>query len=375
VKGALSSIYAQKHEEKVSGWTLASTVFDDWLDTLQRRIRNVCRVVSQGEIKTPSADWVQRLPWNKKETDEQNEVPAKRRRSAKSSEVKAEQEEDEDEEGASDEYEYGFLLEVLLPYRCKKGSDYKEPGLAVKLVAGATDDDFIMGRWPDGSEHEIKDCTHGKFKDMSSNKRVQDGCLFMMEKADNKHKLTISQKIDRSLLMVLYEQGKFMLNFKLQIFGPIEDQNKRLASDDPVCKAGLEFMKPIVMDYAAGKIIGKDGLKEAKDAKLEAMGLSSRPKLEPKKKPAASTASDTGGASPSSTVPPAKKPAACREKPAKEQAATKKKKKKTGKVKSEITGDVNREVEEKTEEDHEKLEPMQGPTLGVMNAMDRFFEM
>ena len=38
---------------------------DDWVETIQRRTRNLCRVVAQGLLKSPKAPWVLALPWRR----------------------------------------------------------------------------------------------------------------------------------------------------------------------------------------------------------------------------------------------------------------------------------------------------------------------
>ena len=45
------------------GWNLSPPECLDWVETHQKRIRNLCRVVSQGQYKVRKVSWVKALPW------------------------------------------------------------------------------------------------------------------------------------------------------------------------------------------------------------------------------------------------------------------------------------------------------------------------
>ena len=60
VEGALRIVL--KHQK----WKLSQAEGDSWVSVLGRRIRNLCRVVSQAEQKDRPAKWVHHLPWMKK---------------------------------------------------------------------------------------------------------------------------------------------------------------------------------------------------------------------------------------------------------------------------------------------------------------------
>ena len=69
---------------------------------------------------------------------------------------------------------------------------------------------------------------------LSSRRARETGVLFEGEHCKTQHKVTINQKVDRNLLMVVHEQNKMVMSFKMSIFGPIADETQRLPKTDEV---------------------------------------------------------------------------------------------------------------------------------------------
>ena len=67
----------------------------DYVETLQRRIRNMCRQVEHNERKRNPPKWVKELPWNKQESDDEKE----------SEDGDVEEDKDKEEHGKQDEKE------------------------------------------------------------------------------------------------------------------------------------------------------------------------------------------------------------------------------------------------------------------------------
>ena len=59
----------------------------------------------------------------------------------------------------------------------------------------------------------------------------------MMQKETN-HIITLAQKVDRHLLLVLKEQQKQVLIMRIDHFGFIEDQAKQLNPNDEILEKG-----------------------------------------------------------------------------------------------------------------------------------------
>ena len=91
----------------------------------------------------------------------------------------------------------------------------------------------------------------------------------------SRHILTLRQKVDRALLLVLYEQSRQILMVRIDKFGPIADQHRQLPVGDPVLASALDMMKEIADRYAKGSI-ERQGLSDARGQMLRAMGLEMR---------------------------------------------------------------------------------------------------
>ncbi len=80
VEDSLSALF----EEKKGAWSLGDHYKADWVLTLGRRLRNLARVVAQGELRSPGASWVKRLPWNvgkdEEKQDKEKKLPKKIRK-------------------------------------------------------------------------------------------------------------------------------------------------------------------------------------------------------------------------------------------------------------------------------------------------------
>ena len=172
----------------------------DWVETLTKRVMNITRSVSQGEVTTPSAKWVLELPWNK----------SKKPRTLK---ARASRVDTDGEEAAAKEdrveYEYGFSTDLSLPWtRAGTRHATPKPGAVVLREQGDKDDDPIRASWPDGTIKSITACTWGEWSTTSSAKHapVAD-VLYASEHSASHHRLLVKPRMDRGLLVSLYEQN------------------------------------------------------------------------------------------------------------------------------------------------------------------------
>jgi hypothetical protein len=216
VKQALQLVYDEQKQAKPKEdrYKLTKSELADWVETIQRRVRNLCRVVSQGMLKSPSALWVRQLPWHpsggaESEGALRSEVTGKDQKTGvggksldieegtvaglEGKQVKAMKamkakkfgmsmgDECKGDRGgsvkaaesssspgrrlrrksadSSKQYEFGFLKEMMLPFRCRMGSSYKETGLPIEIGTDAKDNDFVIAKWADGSEHILDGVT------------------------------------------------------------------------------------------------------------------------------------------------------------------------------------------------------------------------
>lgn len=249
----------------------------DWLETLQRRIRNMCRIAAQGQLKSPNTAWVKALPWLCKAVAAKSKPKAQTMRKKEpvidedaagegeledneneEEEAEEELEEEEAEQPEPDDADpedddvtvvaarlgnpttvrgasansastttYGFLAELMLPFRQKALSATKEPGLPIQLQDGAADEAPVVGEWPDGEKHAIADCSHGRYKLLTVKKKAaSEGSEWETEAKDTKHKIALCQKVDRNLLLIMQEQSRQVCMVQLRVFDDIADEKK-----------------------------------------------------------------------------------------------------------------------------------------------------
>jgi hypothetical protein len=310
MKSALKEVYekklAQERAAGTGGWATRMTPkeVEDWVETLQRRIRNMCRVTSQAIIKQ-NAVWLAELPWYKggganEELDgeESDEEEAK----DKDSEVEAEDinssKGSEDEKGDTDRPSavkkkpavhdrrvhfspattttYGFSKELMLPWREVPGQR-RECGLPCTVPKKANVTDKVIANWPDGTSAKL-DITYGDLQALDIERKhggPQAGNLAELEVQATKHKLAILQKVDRNLLVILTEQNKQLCMVKVSVFGAVADEKRRLPNDDPVVQKAKQFMLELAKQYAAGTV-RKSELNVKRNEALWKMGLNYR---------------------------------------------------------------------------------------------------
>ena len=146
--------------------------------------------------------------------------------------------------------------------------------MPVVVPSSADDSDAVVAKWPDGDTHAITDLTCGQLRGLQGRTpgAVGTGVLWSGETHDTHHALKIEQRVDRSLLMSLYEQSRQVLQVRQDTFGEVKDHSKQLHADDPTCKACLEFLVDLAVDYASGKV-PLESLKHERDARLKTLGL------------------------------------------------------------------------------------------------------
>jgi hypothetical protein len=76
----------------------------------------------------------------------------------------------------------------------------------------------------------------------------------------------LSQRVDRCLLLSLYEQTSQRLQIRVDKFGEVLDQSKQLPADSPVLQLAMDVMLPIAKKFVNGEIEVKDMLQLRNDA-------------------------------------------------------------------------------------------------------------
>ena len=242
-------------------WKLSIPDQDDWLTTMTRRIRNLCRVVSQALLKQPQPIWMKHVPLIATSPSAKRAVkpPAK--------------------------YKYTFDNELQLPVRTRLSDNFTEPGLPMTADSNLDSDGFLMAEWPDGELATMPGMTPEALRGMIKAKAGSCGELFGMDHKESNNRVSLRQKIDRTLLMVAYEQSKILVCVRMNLFAKIEDERCQTDPEHPACKAAVEFLKPLVVKYCCGQV-ERGKLNELKHQMLKDQDVKSIQKSVPMKRPA-----------------------------------------------------------------------------------------
>jgi hypothetical protein len=240
-------------------WNMDKAQISDWAETLQRRIRNCCRQCMQGELKSAKSAWVQALPWRV--------APQSRRVSCKRPAAAL-------ETPKATEYTYGWNTELMLPWRRSVRLGAKEePGYPIEVSedAGASDA-LVEARWPDGHVAVVTEMTHGALRLASrgSNVAPSQGLVWEGEHEQSRHRVTVQQRVDRSLLLSMYEQGRQILMTRLDKFAEVQDQHHQVLKTHPALIAVAAMMVPLAQRYCKG-LLKREDLNKHRDEYLANM--------------------------------------------------------------------------------------------------------
>ncbi len=289
VKGSLDLIH-ERHGQK---WRMTSTEHADWKETLARRIRNLCRAVAQGELKSASSKWVRSLPWNAA-LDEVGDAstPSTSKRANESRPKITGKSKDADTSTT-----YGFDKELHLPYRIKPGKRM-ETGLPLTADATTDENGWLMAEWPDGEQAPIENVTADVLRGLitgRTSKGQGTGELWSMEHKSSHNHVCVKQKVDHWLLLVGYEQAKHLVCVKMNLWAPIADEREQVETSHPSCVQGVEFMKKLMTRYCNGEI-EKHQLNNEKNKLLKEAGLKTVQAKTARKRPAAASTQPEGHA-------------------------------------------------------------------------------
>jgi hypothetical protein len=226
-------------------WTMSDDEKADWCETVARRLRNMCRCVGQGELKSKNSQWVKNLPWHAVSPEKVAAVTS---------------------------VKYEFDAELLLPVK-QLANGTKEPGLPIDL-GECKKLGKVVANWPDGHTATIDTMTVDDLVQILSVSKAGKGPgdLWASTHTGTHNIVTIKQKVDRSLLIVIYDQKKQVCMVKANLFGTVEDERHQLPDSHPAVKAGLEFLTTIAVKYCEGKL-EKSQLGDERNKMLDASGL------------------------------------------------------------------------------------------------------
>ena len=215
-RSALISAIDMMFDEKAEEWKMIPEHKQDYVETMTRRLLNICRVVSQAcvqaEKKGQAPAWVKELPWWKKK-----------------------------------KYLYKCNAELKIVERTTSPSARPEPSLPISRLEGAVDTDTPVAEWPDGHKYLVAGVT---FASLSKKPEAAVEVHFESEHKDTHHRVTVKDRTDRQPLISMYEQQRQVLQVSVNSFG----SHRQAAA----------FMVGIAKQYCNGEV-DKAMLKELRD--------------------------------------------------------------------------------------------------------------
>lgn len=82
----------------------------------------------------------------------------------------------------------------------------------------------------------------------------------------------VAQRVDRHLLVSIYEQQRHVCAVRANFWGGIGDEHKQMPPDHPVLIAVTKFMTPFAQAFADGTVL-RENLKTERDKRHGAAGL------------------------------------------------------------------------------------------------------
>ena len=286
VKQALWKVHESQVARAAAGWPERKSEINQWHAEMVNRIRNMTRAIGQGLLKVKSNK--KKPDWLLKILDETEETEA-----AVEATVEAKGEEADAPEAApggqgvsssaSADYskaKISFDAELLLPV-AEFPSGVRMPGLPIE-VGDCKAAGHVFATWPDGFTALLPKITIEQLERWTAKAHTCKGILWEGVHKATKHALTVRQRVDHRLIVVLLEQQKQVCMIKAASFGSVTGCEKiPLPSDDPTLLKAVEFMGRVAEKYASGEV-DRAGLKNLKDtmAKIEGINLSAKLKEE-----------------------------------------------------------------------------------------------
>ena len=261
---------------------------EDYINTTTKRIRCLGRVVMQGDSKNKHVGWVKDLPWNRA-GDVEHEAEAcegksstkgKRgntgKKGASGSEASSRNASSTSGAEASslsldvacaNDLIYEFNEELVVCVRTPLDGGPQDISLPLSVPSSGSDADIVMATWASGDTHEVPGLTIGRLKEVLG-RGSSVGDLWVATQKETKHKLTIKQRVDRCLLLSLFEQQRQILQLRMNLLGPVDDENRQLPKGHPTLEKALAIMVPLGTKFANSKM-SKAELKLARDAEIK----------------------------------------------------------------------------------------------------------
>jgi len=174
-------------------WSVKADHLDDYSNTISLRVANLCRCVSQGELKRSSTPWVKQLPWRNAGGSTQP---------SSSSQVSGDM--------SNDGFIFGWDSSLMMAWRTPrqkigKNNFNKEICDRLDYDLNGPETGPMVAIWPDGQAWRVSDISVGSLKLMKRPANNPDP-LWTGKYCVSHHELKIVAKKERTPLLSLYER-------------------------------------------------------------------------------------------------------------------------------------------------------------------------
>ena len=276
VKQVLWKVHESQVAAQALGWPERKSEIDQWHAETLNRIRNMTRAIGQGLLKSKGNKkkpyWVLKILDETEEIDCEAAAKADAPEAAPGGQVVS--------SSVCANYSdaiFSFDAELLLPV-AEFPSGAKMPGLPID-VGDCKEAGYVIAAWPDGFTARMPKISIEQLERWTAKAHTCKGILWEAVHKVTKHALTVRQKVDHRLIVVLMEQQKQVCMIKAASFGSVTGGEKiPLPSDNPTLLKAVEFMGRVGEKYAAGEV-ERDGLKRLKDTMARSEGINLTAKL------------------------------------------------------------------------------------------------
>ena len=239
-------------ERRNERWGLSAEQCLDYVETMSRRLVNICRVVSQALRKKTPPRWTAQLPWiDAPPPATKEEAPA-----------------------VAVVYHYGYDAFARAAWRQDSTKPKSIRELSTAWEDGADKDPLsaAVAVWSDGSKKAIAQITCGDIVAMqsgrASNTSGEATCYWTGQHSVTFHRLQVKLRADRGLLCSLVEQTSQICSTQVKLFaGPQETEE-----DEGPRNRAAQILVTIAEAYAANKI-AKDELYQMRDKLYAEKGI------------------------------------------------------------------------------------------------------
>ena len=165
---------------------------------------------------------------------------------------------------------------MRLAWRCQEGSQLKEFCMPLSIESGDPGDAPLLAHWADVVSWKIPAWTKEKYLKASHSSK-EDNKIWRAISTATSHEVYVLQRVDRTLLLSIYEQGRQVGQVNVHLWGELPQPQPAVVQRGcvPLEKA-IAFIMPIVRMYCEGHVSGAVALKMLIHEKLQEEGLEKR---------------------------------------------------------------------------------------------------